>query len=676
MKININNVAYSKILVIICILCLVTKPTKAQFATPPTPTTPNNITGHPLKVHGTSTDAVYIGKGLWPDFRNTAVGTGTLENTISTFPGGYGNTAIGYNALNKVTNGSSNVGIGTSALQFSTGNNNVAIGYNALTGVLSTNSSENNIAIGSSALRINTTGNNNLSIGVNSMYNNTTGEYNLGLGSGALYGNTTGKQNCVFGVNSMYYSNSTSYNTAYGYLSLNKLTSSGNATPTDTYNSAFGYQAMANMTTGFLNAGIGHGVLTNMIVGDSNTAVGPGALSNLQYGNNNVGLGYFALVPGGNGSINSPVDNKLSIQNVIYGINMTSASAASVSIGVTGGPVGTTIAASLPVNTLAKLHVGGTLRLNTVPTGAPTGKYLFWDNAGIISEATLPSTGISSTCSTANYIPKVNSSGSPNLACSQIFDNGVSVGIAQTTGFGFTTGVATTITPNPPPTNFKLSVNGWVSGTGFTSLSDQRLKKEIKLIENPLEKIAKISGYTYFWNKDFKTERKLDDNKQAGFLAQEILKVLPEAVIKSEDGLYGLNYNAIMPLLVEGIKVQKTQIEKQEIKISDLEAKLADLTNKVNQLVPGNTLVKENLFEINPNPFTQKSVVSYTIANTTGKSMFIVFDLQGKMLKKYDVANQSGQVQINKSDLGKGMFVLSLITNGIEVQSKRFLIAE
>lgn len=87
-------------------------------------------------------------------------------------------------------------------------------------------------------------------------------------------------------------------------------------------------------------------------------------------------------------------------------------------------------------------------------------------------------------------------------------------------------------------------------------------------------------------------------------------------------------------------------------------------------------MVKEDAFDINPNPVTQTSVVSYKLANATGKSMFIVYDLQGKMLKKYEVANKSSQILINKNDLGNGMYILSLVTNGIEVQSKRFLIAE
>jgi hypothetical protein len=545
-------------------------------------------------------------------------------------------------------------------------------------GALSTNTGGNNIGIGSSALMANTSGKNNISIGVNSMIINSTGESNIALGSGALKNNTSGNQNCTLGENSMQESSTTSYNTAFGFKALNKLTSSGGASAHETYNNAFGYGAMSKLTTGAFNAGIGHGILTNLAVGDSNTAVGPGALYNLQYGNNNVGIGFYAAVPGGNGTSTGTVDNKLSIQNVIYGINMTSAAASSVSIGVIGGPIGTVNPASLPANTLAKLHVGGTLRIQTVPPGAPTGRYLFRDSEGIIADAPLPGGGIISTCTNQNFVPVVNASGSTTLRCSQIFDNGTSVGI-NTVG-PFTYNYTNTILPlnagSALTGTVRLDVNGTIRTLGIIATSDKKFKKDITPIKDALKMIMSLEGKTYYWKKDEFKEKDFTEQLQYGLIAQEVQKVIPALVVKDERGDLSMNYIGLIPVLIEAMKEIQSHIREQEIKIADLEVKLSDLTNKVNQLVPGNIVVKEDAFDINPNPVTQTSVVSYKLANATGKSMFIVYDLQGKMLKKYEVANKSSQILINKNDLGNGMYILSLVTNGIEVQSKRFLIAE
>lgn len=92
--------------------------------------------------------------------------------------------------------------------------------------------------------------------------------------------------------------------------------------------------------------------------------------------------------------------------------------------------------------------------------------------------------------------------------------------------------------------------------------SDKRLKTDIRPIENPLEKLKDISGYTY---------RMLDAKDQtAGLLAQEVQEVLPCAVSEDKNGFLSLNYNAVIPLLLEAIKVQQVQITRLELRVNEL----------------------------------------------------------------------------------------------------------
>lgn len=110
----------------------------------------------------------------------------------------------------------------------------------------------------------------------------------------------------------------------------------------------------------------------------------------------------------------------------------------------------------------------------------------------------------------------------------------------------------------------KLYVNGSIRATGsITANSDVRLKKNIERIENALEKVEQISGYTY--NTIY------DEDRHAGVIAQEIDKVLPEIVNKGNDGLMGVEYGNISALLIEAIKDLKTQNDSLQARLSALE---------------------------------------------------------------------------------------------------------
>jgi hypothetical protein len=110
----------------------------------------------------------------------------------------------------------------------------------------------------------------------------------------------------------------------------------------------------------------------------------------------------------------------------------------------------------------------------------------------------------------------------------------------------------------------RLYVSGSIRATGsITANSDVRLKKNIERIENALQKVSEISGYTY--NTIY------DEDRHAGVIAQEIDKVLPEIVNKGNDGLMGVEYGNISALLIEAIKDLKVQNDSLQARLSALE---------------------------------------------------------------------------------------------------------
>jgi hypothetical protein len=107
-----------------------------------------------------------------------------------------------------------------------------------------------------------------------------------------------------------------------------------------------------------------------------------------------------------------------------------------------------------------------------------------------------------------------------------------------------------------------LTVNGSISCVGdITGLtSDERLKTNIKKIENALDKIDEVSGILYNWNE--LAEGKDQNIREAGVIAQEIQKVLPEAIQERSDGYLTVRYERIIPLLIQAIKELKEEIRR------------------------------------------------------------------------------------------------------------------
>lgn len=95
--------------------------------------------------------------------------------------------------------------------------------------------------------------------------------------------------------------------------------------------------------------------------------------------------------------------------------------------------------------------------------------------------------------------------------------------------------------------------------------SDARLKENITKIDNALLKVTQIRGVTFDWNDEYMSYQPDDDyfkrKHDVGVIAQEIEKVLPEAVATRDDGIKAVKYERIIPLLIEAIKDLKAEIE-------------------------------------------------------------------------------------------------------------------
>jgi exonuclease VII small subunit len=100
--------------------------------------------------------------------------------------------------------------------------------------------------------------------------------------------------------------------------------------------------------------------------------------------------------------------------------------------------------------------------------------------------------------------------------------------------------------------------------TAFYS-SDIRLKENIVPIQNALEKVESISGNTYDWKVGYEEFHSHKGN-DIGVIAQEIEQILPQIVTNRDNGYKAVQYEKIVPLLIEAIKELSAKVKELESK--------------------------------------------------------------------------------------------------------------
>ena len=134
----------------------------------------------------------------------------------------------------------------------------------------------------------------------------------------------------------------------------------------------------------------------------------------------------------------------------------------------------------------------------------------------------------------------------------------------------------------------------WVTGEAWfddditcvalTETSDERYKKNIKHIDAPLNKIMQLDGIYYNWKADEFEHMGFNDDRQIGFIAQDVESVMPELVKKDAKGYLSVNYSKTAVLVVEGMKEQQRLIEKQQDEIKRLNDTINDFENRIKEL--------------------------------------------------------------------------------------------
>lgn len=134
-------------------------------------------------------------------------------------------------------------------------------------------------------------------------------------------------------------------------------------------------------------------------------------------------------------------------------------------------------------------------------------------------------------------------------------------------------------------------LNGWwlYNGTPLDFLhqhSDIRLKKDIHPLENSLDKVLNLQGVSFTWNKEVSSYVGRIRENDIGFIAQEVEKVIPELITETtvsdlDYSIKNVDYDRLIPVLVEAIKEQQQQIEDLKRTVQELSSICGNPPNSV-----------------------------------------------------------------------------------------------
>jgi hypothetical protein len=108
----------------------------------------------------------------------------------------------------------------------------------------------------------------------------------------------------------------------------------------------------------------------------------------------------------------------------------------------------------------------------------------------------------------------------------------------------------------------------------FHTTSDRRWKKDIKTLDNSLDKITALRGVSYQWRQNEFPDKNFSDGTQIGVIAQEMEAIFPELVSTNSEGYKSVAYSNLVAPLIEAVKVLEQQNKSQSDQIKILTKRL------------------------------------------------------------------------------------------------------
>ncbi|HQZ41754.1 MAG TPA: tail fiber domain-containing protein, partial [Flavobacteriales bacterium] len=257
-----------------------------------------------------------------------------------------------------------------------------------------------------------------------------------------------------------------------------------------------------------------------------------------------------------------------------------------------------------------------------------------------------------------------------------------------------------------------VHVQGNITASGTVTWSDESIKTDVQEITDPMEIIRQLRPTTYQFLTDQNPYMNLPLGLQRGFIAQEVENVMPDVVhdihiapvldqetnevMADAQVIKGINYTAIIPVVVAGMQEQDAKVAVLEAQLAEAQTTNATLNDQVQHLTDrldamdqniasccaihsdqrstsGEELIDEKLngandrlLHIAPNPFETQTTIYYQLEQG-GRMQLMANSADGKQLRVLHEANMeqgSYQFNWNTADLALGIYYVTLLLDG------------
>ena len=246
-----------------------------------------------------------------------------------------------------------------------------------------------------------------------------------------------------------------------------------------------------------------------------------------------------------------------------------------------------------------------------------------------------------------------------------------------------------------PEDNYVYNIFGSAfASNGVWAASDKNLKRKIKPIKNAMEIVEKLNGVTYEYRRDERPELRLNGGRQYGFITQEVEEVMPEAVA-TPPGIDGkpadfqaMNYDMIIPVLTEAIKIQQEEIKLQESvneeqkvinerleeRIAALEAQLLKMSGSqsldAGSIDASDITLKQN----RPNPSTGLTTIEYSLPASLNNAQLTIYDTNGRLVSRQNIAAGNGSIDVSTNAFAAGVYFYAVEVNGQSLARQKMVI--
>lgn len=235
--------------------------------------------------------------------------------------------------------------------------------------------------------------------------------------------------------------------------------------------------------------------------------------------------------------------------------------------------------------------------------------------------------------------------------------------------------------------NGNVAVTGSLRASELVFPSDIRLKERVESVKNGcIDDIMQLSVIKYNLKQRyvdseiddtikktsyFEANKRILEQKHYGLIAQELQTIYPELVHEGEDGYLAVNYIELIPILIQTIQELNEKVDNLSKGSKNIAPRKENVSKKTS------IIMESELFQNDPNPFTEETEVRCYIPKEISNADLYIYDMNGRQLEKRNISERGNiSLTIKGGSLDAGIYLYSLITDGQVIDTKRMILTK